>query len=106
MANDASPEFRQQPHTLIATAQLEEVLGFFPEQAVRNRVAAMELIAAATEIKIKLRKPDLIVGPVAMIRLFAQGAIDAGVALWTNHRFVGFEPMSGGITATPAKQSR
>ncbi len=86
-----------QSRTLIATAQLEEVLGFFPQEAVVNRVATMEIIAAQTAIKVSLGKPDLIVERASMIRLLAQRAQDAGVELSLNHRFIGFEPASGGL---------
>jgi len=88
---------RFQSRTLIATAQLEEVLGFFPEEAVVNRVITMELIATAKGIKVDLRKPDLIVERAAMLRLLRQRAKDAGVEFWPNHRFLGFEPVSGGL---------
>lgn len=86
-----------QPRTLIATAQLETVLGFFPEQAVINRVATMELIAGQSTIKVGLGKADLIVERAAMIRLLAQRARDAGVEIWRNHRFLGCQPASGGL---------
>lgn len=94
---DAGELGQAQPRTLIATAQLEEVLGFFPEQAVVNRVATIELISATAGIKVGLRKPDVIVERAAMIRLLAQRAIDAGVAFWPNHRFLGFDPASSGL---------
>lgn len=89
-----------QPRTLIATAQLEAALGFFPEQAVINRVATMELIAGQSTVKVGLGKPDLIVERATMIRLLAQRAQKAGVETWFNHRFLGCEAASGGLTLT------
>jgi flavin-dependent dehydrogenase len=88
---------RFQSRTLIATAQLEEALGFFPAEAVVNRVTTMELIAASKAVNVGLRKPDLIVERAAMLRLLVRRAEDAGVALWPHHRFLGFAPTSDGL---------
>ncbi len=94
---EASDLTQLQPRTLIATAQLEAVLGFSPEQAVVNRVATMELIAAQSTIKVGLGKPDLIVERAAMIRLLVRRAQDAGVEFWLNHRFLGCQAVGGGL---------
>ena len=94
---DANDVMHVHPRTLIATAQLEEVLGFFPAGAIVNQVRTIELMSAGRQIKVDLPRPDLVVERSAMIRILAQKAVDAGVKLWSGHKFLGFEPSSNGL---------
>jgi len=91
---------RLQSRTLIATAQLEDVLGFFPQEAVINRIATMELITTSTGLKLALGRADLVVERATLIRLLTRRAREAGVEIWPNHRFLGFEPTNGGLHLT------
>ena len=94
---DANDPTKVKPRTLIATAQLAEALGFLPNEAVINRVGAIEISSSNRSVKIKLPQPDLIVERAKIIPLMAERAADAGVKIFSGHKFLGFEPNGNGV---------
>jgi flavin-dependent dehydrogenase len=85
---------------LIATAQLAEALGFLPNEAVINRVGAIEIFSSNRSVKIKLPEPDLIVERAKIIPLLAERAAVAGVKISSGHKFLGFEPNGNGVSVS------
>jgi flavin-dependent dehydrogenase len=94
---DANDVNHVQPRTLIATAQLTQALGFFPDEAVVNQVQSIELYAAGRSVKVPLPRADLIVERATLIPMLAKKARAAGVAIHCGHKFLGFEGNGDGV---------
>lgn len=97
---DANDVRHTAPRTLITTARLTEVLGFFPHQAVVNEINEIELFSRERSVNIPMIPADLVVERSAMVRMLAEKAIDAGVRIRGGCRFVDLRPADKGIEVT------
>lgn len=97
---DANDVRHTTPRTLITTARLTEVLGFFPRQAVVNEINEIELFSRERSVSIPMIPADLVVERSAIVRMLADKAIDAGVRIRGGCRFVDLRPADKGIEVT------
>ncbi len=95
---DANDVLRTSPRTLIATSQLTEVLGFFPSEAIVNRINRIDLFSPHRSATIPMTEPDLVVERAAIVRLLAEKAIQAGAEIRSGYKFLNFAPAVGGVT--------
>lgn len=97
---DANDVLNVECRTLITTARLAEVLGFFPHEAVVNQIEQIDLYSPGRSVTIPMRQPDLVVERAAVIRLLAKKALEAGVEIRGGCKFVNLEPAEQGVTVT------
>ncbi len=83
--------------TLIATSQLPSVLGFFPSEAIVNRIDHIELFSPERTVSVAIKKPELVVERSQFIRLLAQKALQAGVEIKSGYKFLDFSPTEKGV---------
>ncbi|MGH7775216.1 MAG: FAD-dependent monooxygenase [Candidatus Binatia bacterium] len=95
---DANDVLRTSPRTLIATSQLTEILGFFPSDAVINRINRIDLFSPHRSATIPMAEPDLVVERATIVRLLAERAIQAGAEIQSGTKFLNFAPAEGGVT--------
>ena len=97
---DANDVLSTESRTLITTARLTNVLGFFPDEAVCNKIEHIELFSPRRSVAIPMKEPDLVVERSAIVRLLARMAMDAGVEIQPGCKFVNLEPGKGGVSLT------
>lgn len=97
---DANDVMRVDDRTLITTSRLQEVLGFFPSDAVVNRIDQIDLHSPNHHVSIPMKEPDLVVERSAIMRLLARMAVDAGVEIRGHCRFHDFVPSERGVEVT------
>ena len=78
---DANDVLNVESRTLITTSQLNDVLGFFPQEAVVNQIDQIDLYSSRRAVSIPMQEPDLVVERAAIIRMLARMALDAGVEI-------------------------
>jgi flavin-dependent dehydrogenase len=89
---DANDVLNVDSRTLITTSRLSDVLGFYPGEAVINRIDRIDLYSPRQSASIPMREPDLVVERAAIIRLLAGKALDAGVELRGGCKLVDVRP--------------
>ena len=97
---DANDVLNVNSRTLITTSCLTEVLGFFPEEAVVNRIDQIDLHSPARSVAIPMAEPDLVVERATVVRMLARKAIDAGVEIRGGCKLINLETGAGGATVT------
>jgi digeranylgeranylglycerophospholipid reductase len=97
---DANDVLHTESRTLITTSQLSEVLGFFPHEAVCNKIDRIDLFSPQRSVTIPMKKPDLVVERSAVVRLLAKKALQAGVEIRGGSKFLNMEPADGGAKIT------
>jgi flavin-dependent dehydrogenase len=97
---DANDVLRTESRTLITTSHLTDVLGFFPHDAVSNKITQIDLFSRRRSVTITMKTPDLVVERSTVVRLLAQRALDAGVEIRGGCKFVGLDPAPQGVTVT------
>lgn len=97
---DANDVQHTAARTLITTARLTEVLGFFPQEAVVNEIHEIELFSRERSVTIPMQQADLVVERAAIVRLLANKALQAGVEICGGCKFLDLEPAVGGVTVT------
>ena len=78
---DANDVLNVDSRTLITTARLSEALGFYPEEAVVNRIDRIDLYSPRRAVSIPMLRPDLVVERATVVRMLARKALEAGVEL-------------------------
>ena len=89
---DANDVLHTESRTLITTSQLSEVLGFFPYEAVCNKIERIDLFSPQRSVTISMKQPDLVVERSAVVRLLAKKALEAGVEIRGGCKFLNMEP--------------
>ena len=97
---DANDVLSVDSRTLITTSRLTEVLGFFPYDAVVNKIDQIELYSPGRSVTIAMREPDLVVERSAVVRMLARMAVDAGVEIRGGCKLTNLEPVNGSLTMT------
>jgi len=97
---DANDVLHAESRTLITTSHLTDVLGFFPRDAVRNQITQIDLFSSRRSVTIPMETPDLVVERSAVVRLLAQRALDEGVEIRGDCKFVNLEAAEQGVTVT------
>lgn len=97
---DANDVLNVDSRTLITTAQLSEALGFYPREAVVNRIDRIDLYSPRRSVTIPMQEPDLVVERAAVVRLLARKAVDAGVELRGGCKLVDLKPGDKSLTLT------
>ncbi len=97
---DANDVLNVESRTLITTRRLTEVLGFFPEAAVVNRIDRVDLYSPRQSVSIPLAKPDLVVERAAVVRLLARKAIEAGVEIRGGCKLIDLKPEDRSLSLT------
>ena len=97
---DANDVLHTESRTLITTSQLSDVLGFFPNEAVCNKIDRIDLFSPQRSVTIPMKKPDLVVERSAVVRLLAKKALQAGVEIRGGSKFLNMEPADGGAKIT------
>ncbi|HEY2918591.1 MAG TPA: NAD(P)/FAD-dependent oxidoreductase [Candidatus Binatia bacterium] len=97
---DANDVLNVESRTLITTSRLNEVLGFFPQEAVVNQIDQIDLYSPRRSVSILMRDPDLVVERAAVIGLLARKALDAGVELRGGCKLVDLKPGDKDVTVT------
>ncbi len=87
------------PRTLIVTSELNNVLGFLPEEIVLNKVNYIELFSRTTSTTIELKTPDLIIEREKMVNYLAHLAKGVGVEIVLRHQCEGFALFGKKVTA-------
>lgn len=85
------------PRTLITTADLIEVMGSYPSEAVVNQVTEIEVCSNDQSARVPLQKPDLVIERAAVVKMLARKAIEAGASIQGKTRFLGFTPAKDGV---------
>jgi flavin-dependent dehydrogenase len=80
------------PRTLIVTSYLSSLIGSLCEDSVINKIQSYDLYADGRMATISLRRPDLVIGPLELIRRLAERAEARGVKILTGRRFLSFKP--------------
>jgi digeranylgeranylglycerophospholipid reductase len=91
---DANDVLHAEPRTLITTSRLPEVLGFFPSEAVVNRIERIELHSPGRSASVVMEKPDLVVERSLIVRELAQKAAAEGVEILSGCKFLDLTPSS------------
>jgi len=97
---DANDVLNVDSRTLITTARLSDALGFYPGEAVVNRIDQIDLYSARRSVSIPMRDPDLVVERAAVVRLLARKALDAGVELRGGCKLVDVQSGDKDLTVT------
>ena len=97
---DANDVLNVNSRTLITTSCLSEVLGFFLEEAVVNRIDQIDLHSPARSVAVPMAEPDLVVERATVVRMLARKAIDAGVEIRGGCKLINLETGAGGATVT------
>jgi digeranylgeranylglycerophospholipid reductase len=97
---DANDVLHTESRTLITTSRLSEVLGFFPYEAVSNKIDRIDLFSSQRSVTIPMQQPDLVVERSAVVRLLAKKALQAGVEIRGGCKFLNMEPAEGGAKLT------
>ncbi len=97
---DANDVLNVDSRTLITTSRLTEVLGFFPDDAVVNKIDQIELFSPGRSVTIPMQEPDLVVERSAVVRMLARLAVDAGVEIRGGCKLINLEPGNGSLTMT------
>ena len=97
---DANDVLNVASRTLITTSRLTEVLGFFPDEAVVNRIDRIDLYSPRQSVTIPMKEPDLVVERAGVVRLLARKALDAGVDIRGGCKLVNIGPGDKGIRLT------
>ncbi|PYJ65443.1 MAG: hypothetical protein DME76_18220, partial [Verrucomicrobia bacterium] len=97
---DANDVLNVASRTLITTSRLTEVLGFFPDEAVINRIDRIDLYSPMRSVIIPMKEPDLVVERAGVVRLLARKALDAGVEIRGGCKLVNIGPGDKGIRLT------
>ena len=97
---DANDVLNVDSRTLITTSRLSEALGFFPKEAVVNRIDRIDLYSPRRSVSIPMQEPDLVVERAAVVRLLARKAVDAGVELRGGCKLVELKPSDKSLTVT------
>jgi flavin-dependent dehydrogenase len=97
---DANDVLHTESRTLITTSHLTDVLGFFPQDAVCNKITQIDLFSRRRSVTIPMKVPDLVVERSAVVRLLARIALDQGVEIRGGCKFVNLEPAAQGVTVT------
>jgi digeranylgeranylglycerophospholipid reductase len=97
---DANDVLNVDSRTLITTSRLSEALGFFPEEAVVNRIDRIDLYSPRRSVSIPMQEPDLVVERAAVVRLLARKAVDAGIELRGGCKLVDLKPGDKSLTVT------
>ena len=97
---DANDVLHAESRTLITTSHLTDVLGFFPRDAVCNKITQIDLSSPHRSVTIPMKTPDLVVERSAVVRLLARRALDEGVEIRGGCKFVNLEPAERGVTIT------
>lgn len=97
---DANDVMHVDNRTLITTARLQEVLGFYPSEAVVNQIDRIDLYSPNHQVSIPMQEPDLVVERSAVMRLLARMAAAAGVEIRGHCRFQDLVPSDRGIKVT------
>jgi digeranylgeranylglycerophospholipid reductase len=97
---DANDVLHTESRTLITTSHLTDVLGFFPGDAVCNKITQIDLFSPRRSVTIPMKMPDLVVERSAVVRLLARRALDEGVEIRGGCKFVNLEPAEQGVTVT------
>jgi digeranylgeranylglycerophospholipid reductase len=97
---DANDVLNVDSRTLITTSRLSEALGFFPKEAVVNRIDQIDLYSPRRSVSIPMQEPDLVVERAAVVRLLARKAVDAGVELRGGCKLVDLKPGDKSLTVT------
>jgi len=83
--------------TLIVTPHIQDVLGCIPSEAIVNRTSELQLFSPQRSATIRLSQPDWIVEREKLIQMLARQARAAGAELLPGYRFLGLEPVHGGL---------
>lgn len=83
--------------TLIVTEKINEVLGFYPKEAILNQAKRLELFSRSRSVRLELERPDLIVERGALIRLLARMAESQGAKLKLSRRFLSYVETADGL---------
>ena len=97
---DANDVLHTESRTLITTSHLTDVLGFFPRDAVCNKITQIDLFSPGRSVTIPMQMPDLVVERSTVVRLLAQRALDEGVEIRGGCKFLNLEPAEQGVTVT------
>ena len=97
---DANDVLNVDSRTLITTSRLSDVLGFFPEEAVVNKMDEIRLYSPGRSMTIPMSEPDLVVERAAVVRLLARKAVDAGVEIRGGCRLTNLQPCAEGVKMT------
>jgi flavin-dependent dehydrogenase len=97
---DANDVLHVDSRTLITTSRLADVLGFFPQEAVVNKIDQIDLYSPSRFVSIPMKEPDLVVERSAVIRILAQKALDAGVEIRGGCKLQNLIPGDHGVTVT------
>ncbi len=97
---DANDVLHTESRTLITTSHLTDVLGFFPRDAVCNKITQIDLFSPGRSVTIPMQMPDLVVERSTVVRLLAQRALDEGVEIRGGCKFLSLEPAEQGVTVT------
>jgi len=97
---DANDVLNVESRTLITTSRLNEVLDFFPQDAVVNQIDQIDLYSPRRSVSIPMHEPDLVVERAAVVRLLARKALDAGVELRGGCKLVDLKPGDKDLTVT------
>jgi len=97
---DANDVLNVDSRTLITTSHLTDVLGFFPQEAVVNKIDRFELFSPGRSVAIPMQEPDLVVERSAVVRLLARLAVAAGVEIRGGCKLTKLEPGDGCLTLT------
>lgn len=97
---DANDVLNAGSRTLITTARLSDALGFYPREAVVNRIDRIDLHSPRHSVSIPMHEPDLVIERSAIIRLLAEKAVHAGVDLRAGCKLVDVKPGDKDLTVT------
>ena len=97
---DANDVLHTEARTLITTSHLADVLGFFPHEAVCNKITQIDLFSPCRSVRIPMKVPDLVVERSAVVRLLARKALAEGVEIRGGCKLVNLEPAEQGVTLT------
>jgi flavin-dependent dehydrogenase len=97
---DANDVLNVESRTLIATPRLNEVLGFFPREAVVNQIDQIDLYSPRRAVSIPMQEHDLVVERAAVIRMLARMALSAGVEIRGGCKLTNLEPGGSAVKFT------
>ena len=94
---ESRPNLDASERTLIVTDHFQSQISARARSCILNRINRFELFTDGRSAQFALKKPDLIIERSRLIRSLSQEAVEAGVTLNYNTRFLGLDADGAGL---------
>ena len=94
---ESRPNFAASPRTLIVTDHFQSQISSEAKSCILNEINRFELFTDGRSAQFALKKPDLVIERSRLIRSLSDEAVEAGVELNYNTRFLGLHPNGSGL---------